>query len=488
MLADHGLLLTDLGSVTADTTASSINVFDSVEFVDIIPCFGHKGNLFLTLACTSGSPVLKATFGTCRQVMVRLDGKKSHLRKESLQTACEQARIKYRKPLYPGKTRFGSQEKTGQRCIDLKEAIFLLPDIDPSSRDDDHAAAAPSDGEEENEGANSRSSWADIKRDLNNAYPILDLIIPLFREIEQWTQIISSKRNPTLSKCRLACRRLKQHIDELEMQVGSMQAGKLKSDLEDAIAGLVEARETHMDHRYYMFPTIRVAEFLDVEVFPTIPPAEWKELRGETGSDGTHKPGLIANYLLEKDAISPAELARRIAAATPVLRGIARRAPTAPRLSEEDQALFDLKKGLALSDANPLFEEIKAYISLARALPAESRSTLGFWKDNSARLPILSKVARKVLAISGTSCDVERLFSRAGLICSALRNRLAPKTIQCLSSLHYFYAAEEQAQQSTRSKNADARAKRFAALTTDLLIEAGDRYISDSDSEDETDF
>ena len=232
---------------------------------------------------------------------------------------------------------------------------------------------------------------------------------------------------------------------------------------------------------------------MDVEVFPTIPPAELKELRGETGPDGTHKPGLIANYLLEKDAISPAELVRRIAAAAPARRGIARRAPPTPRLSEEDQALFDLNEGLALSDANPLFEEIKAYISLARALPAESRNTLGFWKDNYARLPILSKVARKVLAISGTSCDVERLFSRAGLICTALRNRLAPKTIQCLSSLHYFYAAEEQAHQSTRSKSADARAKRFAALTTDLLIEAGDRYISDSDSdssdsENETDF
>jgi hypothetical protein len=117
----------------------------------------------------------------------------------------------------------------------------------------------------------------------------------------------------------------------------------------------------------------------------------------------------------------------------------------------------------------------------------DSRSTLGFWKDNSADLPILSKVARRVLAISGTSCDVERLFSRAGLICTALRNRLAPKTIQCLSSLHYYYA-EEQAQQSTRSANADGRARRFAALTTALLIEAGDRYISDSESEDETDF
>ena len=94
-------------------------------------------------------------------------------------------------------------------------------------------------------------------------------------------------------------------------------------------------------------------------MFPTIPPAELKELRGETGPDGTHKPGLIANYLLEKDAISPAELVRRIAAAAPARRGIARRAPPTPRLSEEDQALFDLNEGLALSDANPLFEEIK---------------------------------------------------------------------------------------------------------------------------------
>jgi len=419
--------------------------------------------------------------------MVRLDGKKSHLRKELLQKACEDTRIKFRKPLYPGKTRFGSQEKTGQRCIDLKEAIFALPDIEPSLREDDHAAA----NVEDNEGANSRSSWADLKRDLNHAYPILDHIIPVFKEIEQWTQIISSKRNPTLSKCRLACRRLKQHIDELEILVDGMQAGKLKSDLDDAVAGLVDAREYHMGHEYYMFPTIRVAEFLDVEVFQTIPPAEWKELRGgEVDDDGNKSPGLIANFLLEKDSISPAELAKRKAAAAPTQRASrgGRAAPPAPRLSEEDQALLDLDEGLALSDVNPLHEEIRRYISLARAVPVDSRSTLGFWKDNSVDLPILSKVARRVLAISGTSCDVERLFSRAGLICTALRNRLAPKTIQCLSSLHYHYAAEEKAQQSTRSASADGRAKRFAVLTTALLIEGGDRYISDSESEDELDF
>ena len=161
-------------------------------------------------------------------------------------------------------------------------------------------------------------------------------------------------------------------------------------------------------------------------------------------TDGKDKPGLIANFLLEKDSISPAELAKRIAEAvpTPNRRGRGREIP-APNLSEEEQALLDLNEGIAVSDVNPLHEEFRKYINLARALPQESRSTLGFWKSNSARLPILSKVARRVLAISGTSFDVEILFSRAGLICTALINRLAPKTIQCLSSLHYYYAAED---------------------------------------------
>ena len=92
-----------------------------------------------------------------------------------------------------------------------------------------------------------------------------------------------------------------------------MQAGKLKSDLEDAVAGLIDPHEYHLSHDYYMFPAIRVAEFLDVEVFHTIPLAEWKEMRGgDIDFDGKQKPGMIANFLLlEKDTISPEELASR---------------------------------------------------------------------------------------------------------------------------------------------------------------------------------
>ena len=63
--------------------------------------------------------------------MVRLDGMKSHVRKETLKKACDETGTKYRKPIHPGATRFGSHEKTAQRCIDLKLPIFAMPDIDP---------------------------------------------------------------------------------------------------------------------------------------------------------------------------------------------------------------------------------------------------------------------------------------------------------------------------------------------------------------------
>jgi len=123
------------------------------------------------------------------------------------------------------------------------------------------------------------------------------------------------------------------------------------------------------------------------------------------------------------------------------------------------------------------------YVNLVVNL-VDNRSTLGFWKIHAHKFPIISRVARRLLCCSATSCDVERLFSRAGLIFSALRNRLAPKTIQCLTTLHYFYADEEK-RVTSREKAATSRAKRFATLTSDLLINAADSYISDSDSDAE---
>ena len=59
-----------------------------------------------------------------------------------------------------------------------------------------------------------------------------------------------------------------------------------------------------------------------------------------------------------------------------------------------------------------------------------------WWKANERRFPILSKIAKKVLAIPATSTPTERLFSTAGLICNKKRARLLAENVDTLVFLH----------------------------------------------------
>ena len=88
-------------------------------------------------------------------------------------------------------------------------------------------------------------------------------------------------------------------------------------------------------------------------------------------------PGLISNFLLEKDTLSPAEIARRVPVSTALRVGGGRsKRVVAPVLSEVEQALLDLNDGLTLSEINPLHEELMTYVTTAKSLEVESRSTL----------------------------------------------------------------------------------------------------------------
>lgn len=57
---------------------------------------------------------------------------------------------------------------------------------------------------------------------------------------------------------------------------------------------------------------------------------------------------------------------------------------------------------------------------------AEFNDPLTWWASNGHRFHLLSQLARHLLAIPATSTSAERVFSRAGLIISAVRNRLHP--------------------------------------------------------------
>ena len=55
-----------------------------------------------------------------------------------------------------------------------------------------------------------------------------------------------------------------------------------------------------------------------------------------------------------------------------------------------------------------------------------------WWKINKTRFPVLSKLARKYLAIPATSTLSERLFSEAGNIMTIKRTQLAPNILENL--------------------------------------------------------
>ena len=61
---------------------------------------------------------------------------------------------------------------------------------------------------------------------------------------------------------------------------------------------------------------------------------------------------------------------------------------------------------------------------------------LEWWQAQSKQLPVLSRVARWLLAVQTKSVSSEQDFSAARLVVSRLRASLNPKTARVLTLLH----------------------------------------------------
>ena len=82
-------------------------------------------------------------------------------------------------------------------------------------------------------------------------------------------------------------------------------------------------------------------------------------------------------------------------------------------------------------------QEVERYKEHACSNPIEMvGNPLGWWKQHGHHFPTLSRLARRFLAISATSCPVERLFSVAGQVDAARRASVSPDTMTLLAFLH----------------------------------------------------
>ncbi|KYN06411.1 Zinc finger BED domain-containing protein 4, partial [Cyphomyrmex costatus] len=82
------------------------------------------------------------------------------------------------------------------------------------------------------------------------------------------------------------------------------------------------------------------------------------------------------------------------------------------------------------SDDSGMHLELRQYLHQS-VIPRHS-NPLQYWQTLKAIYPILFKIAKQYLAVVATSVPAERLFSKAGLIKSDIRNRLKPSRLNSL--------------------------------------------------------
>jgi len=76
--------------------------------------------------------------------------------------------------------------------------------------------------------------------------------------------------------------------------------------------------------------------------------------------------------------------------------------------------------------------EIERYFAEDVEPPCDTFDALMWWKINSGKFPVLSEVARDVLAIPITTVASESTFSTGGRVIDPFRSSLAPKTVEAL--------------------------------------------------------
>ncbi|XP_075092990.1 zinc finger BED domain-containing protein RICESLEEPER 4-like isoform X1 [Nicotiana tabacum] len=106
------------------------------------------------------------------------------------------------------------------------------------------------------------------------------------------------------------------------------------------------------------------------------------------------------------------------------------------------ELLDEIRKHKAASRGVDFKTELEKYLAEDRENERPDFDILALWKVNSPRFPILSKMARNVLAIPISSVAYESVFSTEGRILDQFRSSLTPKLVETLVCLQDWLRSE----------------------------------------------
>ena len=252
----------------------------------------------------------------------------------------------------------------------------------------------------------------------------LDLgsMINLLEHFNKFSVLVSSDTSPTLNEVVPNIFRIRGIMNNLSRNAPSALIGEVATFL-----------VTQIDSRFPECNTNRIefsmAHFLD-------PRYKGVSLRKIGVSYETTRDAVLAELVAAGDDTSSAGSS---SSSSPSVT------PPPPQLDPDDQNYDPLEacmrevygdkptKGTPQSSTMVLANcELELYTNRENGVAPVDRDILGWWKENSSKFPMLSRLAKKILAIPASSATSERVFSTAGEICSERRTNLSVHNIEML--------------------------------------------------------
>ncbi|XP_055959936.1 zinc finger BED domain-containing protein RICESLEEPER 2-like [Mercurialis annua] len=132
--------------------------------------------------------------------------------------------------------------------------------------------------------------------------------------------------------------------------------------------------------------------------------------------------------------VSLSQSAEGVSAQTPVLP------PPAKKHMSLMKAKFDIQNKSIESGSRK--SELEVYLSEATVENDDAFNILKWWKLNSGRFPILSRMARDILAVPISTVASESAFSTSGRVLDCFRSSLTPRLVEALVCTQDWLRAE----------------------------------------------
>jgi adenylate kinase len=279
---------------------------------------------------------------------------------------------KFRKPKNPQKTRWNSQHENMKSIKNLKPQIKELAD-----EDDD---------------------WYKLRLK-DDEWEKLDAVVEVLEVMKEATKVLEAEKTPTMNLVIERIFTIKEKLEEFS-----------KPGSKRNVATFAKALLERMEQR---FPNLGTDIFVRCVANYIDPRYKGGHLEMEHKLEET-KQEMEVKYHEKKENEEGMEKENS--------EKEANLSPT----SKMRKKLKD-KKDQSNEETN-LKKEMNRYESYSYA--SKEENVLKWWKRHENILPLLSNIAKKVLAIPASSAKSERVFSTGGNVVTKKRNRLAPKKVE----------------------------------------------------------